>query len=348
MKLDLSALDVPFGALGRAWLLAPRAPLSRFEEDPNNPRIEFDDDLDFGDFVADIRARGILQPLIVRTVEGTDKLRIRFGARRYRAAVRIGLAEIPYFVTEDERQFDDYSQVAENQQRRGLQPLELAKFITKRIAQGEKKKEVAAKLRLDPSAITHLLSLVDAPPFILELYHGRKCRAPHYLYELRRLHSKASEIVERNVAAAEAIDRRLVMGLAQEIDSLPQPSENGAASLKAVPFTAAGADFASAATVNGGGRIGARGRSCNPNVSVLQPSAGNPEKDKNAADRAPPIMIKRPLLLGKYQGHEVMIVLTRRPSAVGFAVVRFKDGTGEKEVAIGDISLSVLTDSQPV
>jgi ParB family chromosome partitioning protein len=349
MKLDLSALDVPLGAVGRACL-APRAPLSRFEEDPNNPRIEFDDDLDFEDFVADIRTRGILQPLIVRTVEGTDKLRIRFGARRYRAAVRIGLAEIPYFVTEDERQFDDYSQVAENQQRRGLQPLELAKFITKRIAQGEKKKEVAAKLRLDPSAITHLLSLVDAPPFILELYHGRKCRAPHYLYELRRLHSKASEIVERRVASAELIDRRLLMTLAEEIDSHPQqPSEPGAASIKAVPDTATmGADRALAAAVNGSGGGGAWGGSYDHGVSVLHLPAQNPENEKKAAGRAPdPIMIKRPLLLGKYLGREVMIVLTRRPSAVGFAVVRFKDGSGEKEVVIGDITLSVLTDSQP-
>jgi ParB family chromosome partitioning protein len=348
MKLDLSALDVPLGALGRACLLAPRAPLLRFEEDPNNPRIEFDDDFDFDNFVEDIRARGILQPLIVRAVEGTDKLRIRFGARRYRAAIRIGLAEIPYIVTEDERQFDDYSQVAENQQRRGLQPVELAKFIAKRLAQGEKKKEVAAKLRIDPSAITHLLSLVDAPPFVLELYHGRKCRAPHYLYELRRLHSKASEIVERRVASAELIDRRLLMTLAEEIDSHPQqPSEPGAASIKAVPDTATmGADRALAAGVNGSGGGGVRGGSYDQGVSALHLPAQNPENEKKAAGRAPD-PIKRPILLGKYLGREVMIVLTRRPSAVGFAVVRFKDGSGEKEVVIGDITLSVLTDSQP-
>jgi hypothetical protein len=77
-------------------------------------------------------------------------------------------------------------------------------------------------------------------------------------------------------------------------------------------------------------------------------AAHNPENEKKAAGRSPdPMMIKRPLLLGKYQGREVMIVLTRRPSTVGLAVVRFKDGSGEKEVAIGDIALSVLMDSQP-
>jgi len=347
MKLDLSALDVPLVVRGPASLVAPKAPLSRFEEDPNNPRIEFDDDPDFDDFVEDIRARGILQPLIVRTFEGSDKLRIRFGARRYRAAVRIGLEEIPYVVTEDERQFDDYSQVAENERRRGLQPLELAKFIAKRLAQGEKKKEVAARLSFDPSAITHLLSLVDAPSFLMELYHGKKCRNPQYLYELRRLHAKASEVVERRVAAAAAIDRRLVLALAEEVDSVPQPSEPGTSSIKAVPDAATtGAVRALAAAVNSSGGGGTRGRSYYQGVSVLQLPAHNPENEKKAAGRPPdPIMIKRPLLLGIYHGCEVMMVLTRRPSAVGFAVVRFRDGCGDKEVSIGDIKLSLLTDS---
>ena len=347
MKLDLSALDVPLVALGRACLLAPRAALSRFEEDPNNPRIEFDDDPDFDDFVEDIRARGILQPLIVRTVEGTDKLRIRFGARRYRAAVRIGLAEIPYIVTEDERQFDDYSQVAENERRRGMQPLELAKFVAKRLAQGEKKKEVAAKLRLDPSAITHLLSLVDAPSFVIELYHGKKCRNPQYLYELRRLHSKASEIVERRVAAAEAIDRRFVVALAQEIDSLSQSTEPGTPSIKAALDTAImGADGASAAAVNRSGGGNVPGRTFDQGGLALQLSAHNPGiEEKGTGNVRDPVMIKKPLLFGKYQEREVIIVLTRRPSKLGLAAVRFKDGSGEKEVNIADITLSLLTES---
>ena len=114
--------------------------------------------------------------------------------------MRLQLAELPYFITEDQRQFDDYAQVSENERRKNLQPLELATFIAKKLKAGEKKKTIAAKLKLDPSLITNLLSLIDAPPFLLELYHNRKCRTPKYLYELRRLHERNPEIIARRCA----------------------------------------------------------------------------------------------------------------------------------------------------
>lgn len=202
MALDLSALDgdtalASSAAVSRATPeTAPIAPLSDFEEDPNNPRTEFDG-ADWSAFVEDIRERGILQPIIViRTDAG--KLRIRFGARRYRAAVEAGLPKAPYLVTEDPRQFDDYAQVAENEQRKSLQPLELAAFAAKKIASGEKKNRVAKNLRIDPSALTHLLALVDAPAFLLELYHGDKCRHPYYQYRLRKLYEQDAEVVSQD------------------------------------------------------------------------------------------------------------------------------------------------------
>ena len=78
--------------------------------------------------------------------------------------------------------------MAENEQRHALQPLELATFITKKLAAGETKRAVAAKLHLDPSAVTQLLALTgDVPATILELYHSRRCRPPLYLYELRKI-----------------------------------------------------------------------------------------------------------------------------------------------------------------
>jgi ParB family chromosome partitioning protein len=128
MVFDLSALDahLPNGPVPGA---AAFAPLASFEEDPDNPRFE-DDPAAFELLVADVRQHGILQPVIVRRI-GNGKLQIRFGARRCRAARELGLASIPYVVTEDARQFDDYSQVAENQHRANMQPLELAAFAAK-------------------------------------------------------------------------------------------------------------------------------------------------------------------------------------------------------------------------
>ncbi len=200
MALDLSALD--------GWELNPkpreggsaaRAVLSLLEEDPENPRFE-DAPEDFAALVEDVRAHGILQPIVVRRL-ASGKLRIRFGARRYRAAVKLGLPDVPYVVTEDPRQFDDYAQVAENERRTALQPLELATFIAKKLQHGDSKAKIAARLGIHPSALTHLLCLVgDVPPILLELYHSRRCRTIQYLYRLGRLWKADSRRVEEACA----------------------------------------------------------------------------------------------------------------------------------------------------
>mgnify|MGYP006314461559 FL=1 len=332
--LDLSALDEALQDMAPAPV-APKAPLSAFEEDPEQPRFEFDDP-EFEHFVEDVRERGILQPVIVRPNDATGKLRIRFGARRFRAAVRLNLAELPYLITEDERHFDDYSQVSENERRQGLQPLELATFIAKKLADGEKKKAVAAKLRIDPSAVTHLLALVDAPAFLLDLYHSRKCRSPDYLYELSKLHGKNAELVERRCAEVEEIDRRLLVSIGEQIEpsakSLADTANDVLDNIATGPV--GGSNGASAATPKGDG------------VQVQQLPAHNPATEKEPGGKTTdPNKLKKPLLLGTYKGRAVMIVLTQRPTTAGLILIRYEDGAGDKEIPIGDIVLTMLSDS---
>lgn len=220
-SLDLSALDSAFTDSPAQTLTAPKAPLSKFEEDPENPRTEFDD-VDFEKFVKDIEERGILQPISV--IEVGDKYRIKFGARRFRAATRLNLSEIPYFIIEDVRQLDDYSQVSENEQRKNLQPLDMAMFINKKISEGAKKKEIADRLKIDPSAVTHYLSLLELPAFLMELYHSRKCRTPQYLYQLKTLHEKNSVLVETLLVDADVIDRQSIRAITDKLDEHEKPS----------------------------------------------------------------------------------------------------------------------------
>lgn len=345
MALDLSALDAPVVSPPTVQLtpsaVVSKAPRDKFEEDPENPRFEFDEP-DFEDFVADVAERGILQPIVVRPVNG--KLRIRFGARRYRAGCRLNLAELPYVITEDERQFDDYAQVAENERRKSLQPLELATFIKKKLDAGDKKKEVAAKLKIDPSAVTHLMSLIDAPAFLLELYHSRKCRAPHYLYELRKLHDKNAEIVERRCAEADEIDRRLLVAIAEEIEPKTFAPAAGPTDIRDVldsQSTGGG----------GGGGFGGSGHEAGDTSAESGPSvqhlpAHNPEIEGGSESKPnDPNKLKKPLLLGTYNGREVMIVLNKRPTTAGLVFVKYEDGSGEDEVAIGEVTMTMLTDS---
>lgn len=353
-KLDLTALDLsaldsggPSSAGGDAAnerKTAHRAPLSAFEEDPDNPRTEFNDPA-FDAFVADVRTHGILLPVVVREVEG--KLRIRFGARRFRAAKLLHLPDLPYVVTEDERQFDDYSQVSENQQRTPLQPLELANFIQKKLSQGEKKKDVAAKIGIDPSAVTHLLALVDAPAFLLELYHSRKCRAPHYLYELRKLYDKNPELVAERCQATEEIDRAFIAAVSNEVSpkaspapspspaTPPQHAESGTASEGQQPGGAPN-DGDGSGDAQGAGGAGAGG------AQSGAPSGSAAAKGKASQDGS---KLRKPLLLGRFQDRPVSILLYTAPSAAGLVHVRYEDDQSEAEVNITSIALTQLTET---
>jgi ParB family chromosome partitioning protein len=362
MALDLSALDAdePSTEAQPVRETAPRAPLSEFVEDEDQPRFEFDvDDPEFIEFVEDIRVRGILQPVVVVLLPNGKK-KIRFGARRFRAAGVLGLPDIPYFVTEDVRQFDDYSQVAENEQRKGLQPLELAFFAKKRLDKGDKKKVVAKGIKVDPSVITHLMALIDLPAPLLELYHSRKCRSAQYLYELRKLHEKNPEVVERRCAQADEIDKPLIRAIAQEINPVaPGPADQPTVKDVLDTVRTGGGGGAS-----GGGAGASTDHDANDgesgtsdpailkhgtegeDVKVQQLPSHNPAIEKGNEKTSDPDKIKKPLLLGSHKGRDVMIVLTKRPTSAGLITVRFEDGTGEEEVEIGQVTMTMLSDSQ--
>jgi ParB family chromosome partitioning protein len=322
MALDLSVLDGESGFISAGAGCAPRAALALFEEDPGNPRFEADPP-EFELLVADVRARGILQPLVVRRLDN-GRLRIRFGARRFRAAVAAGLADAPYVVTEDARQFDDYAQVAENERRSPLQPLELAAFAARKIAEGESKASVAQRLGIHPSALSHLLCLAgDVPPFLLELYHGRRCRTPVYLYRLRRLWRRDPERIEAVCAAAGEIGAAVIDAL----ECTPDLASD-AVPLSKVPVGPGALPAALAGAVPLADRIPGKGSSAS--------------KDRSGSVSAGAGFLARPRLFGKWQGREVLLVLHRRPSAPDLIVVRYCDGDGELEVCIDEIVLKAL------
>jgi ParB family chromosome partitioning protein len=326
MALDLSALDdldflKPIKAPGHA----ERAPLSSFEEDPDNPRFE-SMPAEFAALVENVRKHGILQPIVVRRLDN-GRLRIRFGARRFRAAVQLALAEAPYVVTEDARQFDDYAQVAENERRTALQPLELATFIAKKLAKGESKSSVAAKLGIHPSAVTHLQCLTsDPPPFVLELYHSGACRSPQYLYRLAKLWRADAKRVEDACAAAGEVGLHL-------IESLEGIRSDGMGR-EAVVRQGASADAPAISEVNltplHGADRAPRGKSSSSASATSKPSSTNAKR------------VREPQLFGKVDGRDIELVLSRLPSCAEKIIVRFVNEIIETEIEVSRIILTRL------
>lgn len=340
MALDLSALDeapvLESKAPAKPADTAPKAPIGDFVQD-NIRLLEEEDPDEFKAFVEDVRMHGILQPLICQRMPD-GKLKIRFGHWRYRAGVELGYPELPYNVTEDPRQFTTYAQFSENSRRRPMTPLETALFIEARLAEGEKKKDIAQKMSIDASAITHFLALANDPPkFIIELYTSRRCRTPVYLYELRKLHAKNAEIVERRCAEADEIDRRLLTAIANEIEPKNIAPAAGPTDIRDVldnPSAGGGSEgggHAAGDAGEGSGQADQAGGEGGPEVQHLP--AHNPEIEGGSdAKPSDPNKLKKPLLLGTYQGREVMIVLNKRPTTAGLVFVKYEDGSGEDEV----------------
>lgn len=135
--------------------------VARIRPNPSQPRQIFDEDA-LGDLAASIAERGVLQPIIVRTIE--DGYELVAGERRWRAAQRAQLHEIPAII----REFDEESRaevaLIENVQRENLNAIEEAEAYRQLIARYGHGQEVVGKLvGKSRSHVANLLRLLDLP-----------------------------------------------------------------------------------------------------------------------------------------------------------------------------------------
>ena len=189
-------------------------PVADIEEDPAQPRKEFDDDK-LCELAETIRARGVLQAISVRVHPSRpQRWMLNFGARRLRASVLAGKTDIPAFI--DDRP-DSYDQVIENEQRENLTPLDLALFVKQRLAQGESQAEIARRVGKSKQYITYATALIDAPDWLMQAYRDGRCRGMLELHGLRRLYAEHPREVETWASDGEAITRSRIEGLRQEL-----------------------------------------------------------------------------------------------------------------------------------
>jgi ParB family chromosome partitioning protein len=185
-------------------------PLSALYEDPANPRTEFPEQ-ELDELAEDIRQHGILQPIVVHPVDAAGRYRIHFGAKRFRAAARAGLTDVPVVVRDAAA--DPYAQVAENQKRHGLSPLDLARFIRSRVDAGETNAFISKRLGMDLTTIAHHLALLELPPPLDAALRSGRCAAPRTLYELNKIHADRPQAVVDLLNADGPITREAVAAL---------------------------------------------------------------------------------------------------------------------------------------
>ena len=189
-------------------------------EDADQPR-KFFSETAIESLSAQIRATKVRTPISVKPKNADGKYIINHGARRYRASILAGKTTIPAFI---DQSYDNYDQAAENIQREDLTPLEIAIFIQKRIANGDKKGYIASKLGQKSSFISEHLSLINAPEFIQALARDKSVGV-RTLYDLAKAHDDFPADAEAYVASTEEVTRAGVAALIQNLKALKLHAE---------------------------------------------------------------------------------------------------------------------------
>jgi ParB family chromosome partitioning protein len=175
-----NVVELPLSAPAQAGTSdAPASlPLSQISPNPNQPRRSFGD-AELAELAGSIRARGVLQPILVRPV-GEGRFEIVAGERRYRAALAAGLTSIPAIVRPlTEAEVLEIA-IIENVQRVDLNPIEEAMGYQALIERfGRTQAELAEVVGKSRPHIANTLRLLSLPGDIQDLVREAKITAGH-------------------------------------------------------------------------------------------------------------------------------------------------------------------------
>ena len=159
--------------------------VDRITPNPEQPRLAFDQ-TSLDELAASIREHGVLQPILVRPLDGGDYQLIA-GERRWRASRAAGMQTIPALVEEIDDDTALEISIIENLQREDLNPLEEATMFDRMVHEhGYSIRKLAEKLGKDKGYLENRLRLADAPDEIRELVSLRKDTLSH-AYELLKV-----------------------------------------------------------------------------------------------------------------------------------------------------------------
>ena len=195
--------------IGETKIEASKNQLSISDLIPNKyqPRKIFDED-NLNDLTNSIKERGILQPIIVRkSNDDKSKFEIIAGERRWLAAQKAGLHNVPVVITEaDDLKSLEFA-IVENVQRHDLNPLEEAQGYKRLIDEFNYDQEKVSKfIGKSRSHITNSLRLLTLPLEVIKLIETQKLTAGHakILVGLENSSFVANKIVEKKLSVRQA------------------------------------------------------------------------------------------------------------------------------------------------
>ena len=171
------------------------------------PRKIFDE-TNLEELTISIKERGMIQPIIVRkSIDDKSKFEIIAGERRWLAAQRAGLHNVPVVITEaDDLKSLEFA-IVENVQRHDLNPLEEAQGYKRLIDDFSYDQEKVSKfIGKSRSHITNSLRLLTLPEDVIKLIETQKLTAGHakILVGLDNASFVASKIIEKRLSVRQA------------------------------------------------------------------------------------------------------------------------------------------------
>ena len=191
---------------------ARRAPIENLRPNPRNPRRAFTE-AELAELADSIRERGIIQPIVVRAVRGVaDGYEIIAGERRWRAAQRAGLHEVPVVIIEATDAEALQLAIIENVQRADLNALEEADGYRALMEEfGNSQDDIAKIVGKSRSHVANTLRLLKLPETVKSYIIAGQLSAGHarMLVGQPNAEKLAEDIVARglNVRQVEAMAR---------------------------------------------------------------------------------------------------------------------------------------------
>ena len=147
-------------------------PLEVIVPNPNQPR--FLENTEANDrLLHSIKNSGVIQPIIVRRIPGSETYELIAGERRWRACQEIGKSNIPAIIREADSNQSAAESLIENLVREDLSPLEESKAYQRLIDDhGFSQTEIADRTGVTPGRISQLLKLLSLPSEIQDLLYN--------------------------------------------------------------------------------------------------------------------------------------------------------------------------------
>ncbi|MEM6998213.1 MAG: ParB/RepB/Spo0J family partition protein [Pseudomonadota bacterium] len=163
------------------------------------PRQDFDSEA-LNELADSIRAQGMIQPIVVRSLTNKNHYEIIAGERRWRAAQLAELQEIPVIIKDVSDQTAMCMALIENIQRQDLNPLEEARALERLINEFEMTHDATADaVGRSRSAVTNLLRLLELDNAVKKLLESRQLDMGHGRAILSLPKSKQLEVAKKIV-----------------------------------------------------------------------------------------------------------------------------------------------------